>query len=165
MRSTLRWQHPLKRERPTGIEPKRLAQQCGWKDGDRGGDLARRKERARGAFSPEPPPSQGACHCLWSQHLASRSPVKASLRLSAFGLDGARPRCRKLFPLPGNGRRSLQGLNSVALPELAHFALDSDRLSHGRTYRLLGRRQIRPLRNPRAHGCKARGMAAWRWLP
>ena len=60
--------------------------QCGWKDGDRGGDLARKKG-ASGAFPPEPPTS----HCLWPMHLASRSPVKAALRLSAFGLDGARP--------------------------------------------------------------------------
>ena len=81
--------------------------------------------------SPEPPANQGACHCLWPLHLAARSPVKASLRLSAFGLDGARPRCRKLFPLPGSGRRSLQGFNAVALPTIADFALDTDRLSHG----------------------------------
>ena len=40
-------------------------------------------------FSPELPPSQGACHCLGPHNLASRSPVKASLRLSVFGLDGA----------------------------------------------------------------------------
>jgi hypothetical protein len=132
-------QHPLKRERPTGIEPKRLVQQCGWKDGDRGGDLAKDKEGARGASSPEPPPNQGACHRLWPLHLASRSPVKASLRLSAFGLDGARPRCRQIFPLPGNGRRSLQELNAAALPEIVDFALDTDRLSHGRTEPLSAR--------------------------
>ena len=42
-RSRYRWQHPLKRERPTGMEPKRLIQQCGWKDCDRGSDLAREK--------------------------------------------------------------------------------------------------------------------------
>jgi hypothetical protein len=48
-RSRYRLQHPLKRERPTGMEPKRLVQQCGWKDGDRGGDLANDKEIAEEA--------------------------------------------------------------------------------------------------------------------
>jgi hypothetical protein len=103
------------------------------------GIFKRRKEGARGVSSPELLPSQGACHCLRPLHLASRSPVKASRRLSAFGLDGTRPRCRQTFPLPGNGRRSLHALNSVALSALAHFALDSDRLSHGRTYPLSDR--------------------------
>ena len=68
-RSTFRWQHPLKRERPTGMEPKWLIQQCGWKDGDRGGDLAKEKlgwDRA-------------ACHFLLNEGLASPPPVQASL--------------------------------------------------------------------------------------
>jgi len=38
-RSIIRWQHRLKRERPTGTGRTSLTQECGWKDGGRGGPL------------------------------------------------------------------------------------------------------------------------------
>jgi hypothetical protein len=37
------------------MEPKRLIQQCGWKDGDRGGDLAKEKQGWDQSSLPFPP--------------------------------------------------------------------------------------------------------------
>ena len=41
-RSTIRWQHRLKREHLTCTERKSLTEECGWKGGD-SGDSAERK--------------------------------------------------------------------------------------------------------------------------
>ena len=43
-RSTIRWQHRLKREHPTGTERNRIAhKECGWKGGDSGTDSAEKE--------------------------------------------------------------------------------------------------------------------------
>ena len=43
-RSLVRWQHPLKRERPICTERKMLMKECGWKDGGQKAALVNTKE-------------------------------------------------------------------------------------------------------------------------
>jgi hypothetical protein len=94
-RSTLRWQHPLKRERPTGMEPKRLVQQCGWKDGDRGGDLAKEKLR----MEPEQPAISSSSR-VWHRRHPSRLPFRLATPRPGLA-PAAMP---EMILIGGNGR-------------------------------------------------------------
>jgi hypothetical protein len=115
------------------MEPTRLAQQCGWKDGDTGGDLPGKEKELEvcphKSYHRAKGPAIACCRSISHRGHPSRLPF-GSLHSALTGpdRDGL-----QIFPPTVNGRRSLHGLNSVASPGLADFALDTDRLSHGRT--------------------------------
>jgi hypothetical protein len=73
------------------------------------GSGAMRRERKRSESW-----SMLACHFLDISYNAARPPVKATLRLAALGLDGARPRCRG-FPITRKWQPVVGGL-SICLP-------------------------------------------------
>jgi hypothetical protein len=53
LRSTIRWQHRLKREHPTFTERRSLITECGWKGGDRG-PLGRKEKTLSNEKTKEP---------------------------------------------------------------------------------------------------------------